>query len=112
MGAVYINEEEGLKRVMNNKKLFTKLLTKFRAETSLNELFTLINAKDYEKAQIAAHTIKGLSGNLSLTALYEQSIAIEAQIKSKSVANDAVDNIRACFDETLKAIDGVLASNG
>jgi two-component system sensor histidine kinase/response regulator len=110
--AEYINMEEGLKRVVNNKKLYIKLLTKFRKETSLNEFLDFIEAKDYEKAQISAHTLKGVTGNLSLAALYEQAIAIEVQLKNKTVEDGAVENIIACFNETLKAVDGVLASNG
>jgi two-component system sensor histidine kinase/response regulator len=110
--AEYINVEEGLRRVVNNKKLFAKLLTKFKKETNLNEFLSSIEAKDYEKAQISAHTLKGISGNLSLTALYEQAIVIEAQLKNKTVEEGAVENITACFNETLKVIDEVLESNG
>ena len=89
-----------------------KLLTKFRKETNLNEHLGFIEAKDYEKAQVSAHTLKGVTGNLSLTALYEQAIAIEAQLKNRTVEDGAVENITACFNETLKVVDGVLASNG
>jgi HPt (histidine-containing phosphotransfer) domain-containing protein len=95
---------------MNNKKLYVKLLTKFKTDTNLDELTNLIQAHDYEKAQIAAHTIKGVAGNLSLTALYEHAIALEAQIKSNTVNSDAVEKLKTCFNETLKAIEGVLAS--
>jgi HPt (histidine-containing phosphotransfer) domain-containing protein len=111
MAAVYINREEGLKRVMNNKKLYIRLLTKFKTGTNIDELLAFIQAQDYEKAQIAAHTLKGLSGNLALTALYEQSIAIEALIKEHTVETAAVDALTACFNDTLKAIDEVLAAN-
>ncbi|MDR0644896.1 MAG: Hpt domain-containing protein [Treponema sp.] len=110
--AVLINQEEGLKRMMNNKKLYTKLLNKFKAETNLNEIESLIKVQDYEKAQISVHTLKGISGNLSLTALYEQLLSIESQIKNRSVDENAVNALIECFNNTMKAIDGVIAVNG
>jgi HPt (histidine-containing phosphotransfer) domain-containing protein len=66
---VYVDEADGVKRVMNNLKLYMKLLAKFRNENNLDELNTLLKAGDLEKAQGAAHTIKGLAGNLSLVEL-------------------------------------------
>ncbi|MDR1220587.1 MAG: Hpt domain-containing protein [Treponema sp.] len=112
MAAVYVNQEEGLKRVMNNKKLYVRLLTKFKNETNLTELVHSIEEKDYEKAEASAHTLKGLSGNLSLTALYEKASALDAQLKNQTVDADAVADITACFNETQKAIEEVLAAHG
>ncbi|MDR2793869.1 MAG: Hpt domain-containing protein [Treponema sp.] len=112
MAVVYVNQQEGLKRVMNNKKLYVRLLTKFRNETNLSELLGAVAAKDCDKAEETAHTLKGLCGNLSLTALYEKVTALDAQLKNKIIDTDAVDDIAACFNETQKAIDGVLAANG
>lgn len=112
MAAVYVNQEEGLKRVINNKKLYVKLLTKFKNETNLTELLRSIEEKNYEKAETCAHTLKGLSGNLSLTALYEKATALDAQLKIQVIDADAVAGITACFNETQKAIDEILAAHG
>ncbi|MDR2193134.1 MAG: Hpt domain-containing protein [Treponema sp.] len=112
MAVVYVDQEEWLKRMMNNKKLYIKLLTKFRNEINLSELLRAVEAKDCNKAEEAAHTIKGVSGNLSFTALYEKSAALDAQLKNNIIDMDAVDDIVNCFNETQKVIDGVLAANG
>jgi len=106
---VYINEEEGKKRVMNNGKLYAKLLTKFKADTSINDLVASAGAQDWEKAQAAAHTIKGIAANLSLTELFNQSLDVETQIKGKSLNPQALENIKACFDETVVQVDKVIA---
>ncbi|MDR1127062.1 MAG: Hpt domain-containing protein [Treponema sp.] len=110
--AVLINQEEGLKRLMNNQRLYTKLLNKFKAEMNLDEFKRFIAAQDYENAQISAHTLKGISGNLSLTALYEQATAIESQIKDRSLDESAVTALTDCFNNTMRAIDEVIAVNG
>jgi HPt (histidine-containing phosphotransfer) domain-containing protein len=108
---VYINEEEGKKRVMNNGKLYAKLLTKFKTDTNLSDLVAFASAQDWEKAQTAAHTIKGIAGNLSLTELFNQSLDVETQIKAKSLKPESLESIKACFTETLSAIEKVIAQN-
>jgi HPt (histidine-containing phosphotransfer) domain-containing protein len=107
-GIVYVDVAEGQKRVMNNAKLYRKLLAKFKAENNLNELAAALNAGDYEKAQGAAHTIKGIAANLSLSELYKQSLDVETQIKGKSVAPGTMDALSGCFTATLEAIEKVL----
>ena len=109
--AVYVNEEEGKKRVMNNGKLYAKLLGKVKdsAGPNMEELETSANAQNWEKAQTAAHTIKGIAANLSLTELYNQSIDVEAQIKGGSLKAESLENLKVCFGETLSEVEKVIA---
>jgi HPt (histidine-containing phosphotransfer) domain-containing protein len=109
---VYVNLDEGLKRVMNNAKLYVRLLTKFKTDTRLDELSARIEAGDYEQAQVAAHTIKGVAANLSLTELFEKIRNLESQIKEKAVQPGSLDTVKAVFGETLKKIDEVIAQYG
>jgi len=106
---VYINEEEGKKRVMNNGKLYAKLLTKFKADTNLEVLAASAEAEDWEKAKVAAHTLKGIAANLSLTELFNQSLDVETQIKNKSLKNGSIEQLKACFAETLVQVEKVIA---
>jgi HPt (histidine-containing phosphotransfer) domain-containing protein len=111
-GVVYLNEEEGKKRVMNNVKLYIRLLTKFKADTNPDELNAAVGAQDWEKAQAAAHTIKGIAANLSLTELYKQSLDVETQIKGKALKDESLESFKNCFAATLAEIDKVIAQNG
>jgi HPt (histidine-containing phosphotransfer) domain-containing protein len=111
-GVVYLNEEEGKKRVMNNNKLYVKLLTKFKADTNLDEFNIAAGAQDWEKAQAAAHTIKGIAANLSLTELYKQSLDVETQIKGKALKDESLESLKNCFAATLMEIDKVIVRNG
>jgi len=108
---VYIDEEDGKKRVMNNGKLYAKLLTKFKADTNLADLVAFAEAQDWEKAQGAAHTLKGIAANLSLTELHKQSLDVETQIKAKSLEGESLANLKTCFEKTLIAADEVIAKN-
>ncbi|GHU97676.1 hypothetical protein FACS189483_04360 [Spirochaetia bacterium] len=111
-GIVYVDQEDGIKRVMNNSALYARLLTKFKANTNLNEIRAALGAADYEQAQVAAHTIKGVAANLSLVELYKQLREVETQIKAGAVAADALDTLDDCFAKTLGAVDTVIAQYG
>jgi HPt (histidine-containing phosphotransfer) domain-containing protein len=107
---VYINSEEGLKRVMNNGKLYAKLLVKFKADTSFADLLAHLSAGDMEKAQVSVHTLKGLAANLSLTELFERARDLEGQIKERALGEDALNTVKIAYDETLKKLDEVIAT--
>jgi HPt (histidine-containing phosphotransfer) domain-containing protein len=113
-GAIYINVDEALKRVMNNKKLFAKLLTKFKTENAnlLDDTIKFVRANDYEKAKISIHTLKGIAANLSLTEFYKQIVEFETQIKGGATKSDTQDSLKECLDETLILADGVIAQYG
>ena len=106
---VYVNEEEGKKRLMNNDKLYAKLLTKFKTDTKLDDLVASAGAQEWEKAHAAAHAVKGVAGNLSLTELYNQSLDVETQIKGKSLKAESMENLKACFAETQVQVEKVIA---
>jgi len=108
---VYVNDEEGIKRIMNNGKLYARLLTKFKTGTNLDSLLSFVEAKDWANAQAAAHTIKGIAANLSLTELFNQSLDVETQFKGKSIKDESLESLRLCFEETLNAVEKVIAQN-
>jgi HPt (histidine-containing phosphotransfer) domain-containing protein len=111
-GVVYINLEEGLNRVMNNTKLYVKLLTKFKSDADLEGALSDLEAGDYEGAQIKAHTLKGIAANLSLSELYRRTLDMETQIKAKSVDPSVPAAIRQCFGETVNYVDKVITQYG
>jgi HPt (histidine-containing phosphotransfer) domain-containing protein len=109
---VYVNSDEGVKRVMNNAKFYVKLLTKFKTDTKLDDLEAAIGAGDLEKAQTAAHTLKGLAANLSLSELFKQTLELETRIKAKDIAPDQFETVKSVFVQTLQEVEKVIAQNG
>ncbi|MDR1970370.1 MAG: Hpt domain-containing protein [Treponema sp.] len=108
---VYVDVADGVKRVMNNLGLYVKLLGKFKEDKSMKDLVNQLSAGDLEKAQITAHTLKGLASNLSLTELFERTRDLESQIKERAVQDGALDALKAVYEETLKKADEVIATN-
>ena len=109
---VYVDFNEGIKRVMNNAKLYVKLLTKFKTDANMEELSATLAAGDLEKAQVLAHTIKGIAANLSLTELFKQVLELETQIKARSVDSNQAETVKTVFAATIQEVDKVIAQNG
>jgi HPt (histidine-containing phosphotransfer) domain-containing protein len=106
---VYINEEDGIKRVMNNTKLYAKLLAKFMDDPNLSEIDSALAAGDMAKAQSHTHTLKGLAANLSLTELFNQSLQLETQIKAGSVNPEQLALLKSVNTQTLTEVERVIA---
>lgn len=64
-----INVDEALRRMLGNEGLLLKFLGKFCEDESYNKLVAAMESGDRKEAFIAAHTLKGLAGNLGLTGL-------------------------------------------
>lgn len=63
--------DAALERVMGNEALFLRLLKKFSADTNFEELKKALSDGETETAFAKAHSLKGMTGNLSMTGLYE-----------------------------------------
>lgn len=66
-----INVEDALGRFMGNGSLLEKFLIKFLDDQSYGQLKEAIAAGDRDTQLRAAHTLKGVCGNLSMVGLYE-----------------------------------------
>lgn len=65
-----VNTETALKRFMNNVSLMERLLKKFLDDKSYAALTAALDAGETEEAFKAAHTLKGVCGNLSFDNLF------------------------------------------
>ncbi|MCL2601775.1 MAG: Hpt domain-containing protein [Treponema sp.] len=106
---VYIDEAEGIKRLMNNGKLYAEILAKFKSDTNPAALERAAVAADWENAQAQAHSIKGVAANLALHELCKHAGNIETQVKGKSLAPRSLEQFNACFAQTLLEVDKVIA---
>ena len=69
--------------IMMNDMLVARLLSKFMASNSFDEIVSSYDKKDYRALFTAVHAFKGVAGNLALTPLYEISCAL-----SEATRND------------------------
>ena len=76
-----VDIQDGLKRFVNNAALFEKMLKKFPAAAEQLPVQPHFDAGDLDAALANAHTLKGMTGNLSLTPLYEAYTQIVALLR-------------------------------
>ncbi|MGI6664216.1 MAG: Hpt domain-containing protein [Christensenellaceae bacterium] len=101
----YINIEEGLGRVRNNQGLYVKMLQMFLANDSLDTLKEAYAAGDMAKAADVAHGIKGMTGNLSLSAVYQESTQLNEDFKNGvAVSQEAFDGFVKTYEETVSVV--------
>jgi HPt (histidine-containing phosphotransfer) domain-containing protein len=81
-----VNTEETLRRFSGNAGLMEKFIRKFPQDNTLQSLEAAIAAKDYQAIEETAHTLKGVSGNLGFTKLYELSAALVTAVRAKDYA--------------------------
>jgi signal transduction histidine kinase/CheY-like chemotaxis protein len=81
-----IDIESGLKIVLNNVELYRKLLLKFLdTHANFHETFKdALKNRDPQAAGIAAHTLKGVAGNLGMKNIYQSASALELTVKNET----------------------------
>ncbi|MCL2809175.1 MAG: Hpt domain-containing protein [Treponema sp.] len=105
---IYIDVDEGTKRVMNNSKLYAKLLSKFKDDQSFNQINSALADGDMTKAKDCTHTLKGLAANLSLLELYKHCVELEEQIKAGASATDQFSIVNEVYNQTIIEADKVI----
>ncbi|GAC33674.1 Hpt domain-containing protein [Paraglaciecola polaris] len=104
---VIFDVDFALRQFSGNESLLVKMLGKFTEQYSSIEqsLVSDIRLQNFDAVGQQVHTIKGVSGNLGMTALHQASRDFEAHIKSE--APDSVDctSYVAVLKQTLTAID-------
>lgn len=65
------NTEEGLARCYGNEALYLRLVNMIPSEANFDVLEQSLRDGELDKAFEAAHALKGVLGNLSLTPMYE-----------------------------------------
>jgi HPt (histidine-containing phosphotransfer) domain-containing protein len=76
------NVEEGLGRCMNNEAFYLRLVGKVLDDASFGKLETALAAGDLTAAFEAAHALKGVLGNLSLTPIFEPASRLTELLRS------------------------------
>ena len=77
------NVDEGLGRCMGNEALYLKLVNTIPNEKNFDALKRSLDVHDLEAAFDAAHALKGITGNLALTPLYEPIVEITELLRTK-----------------------------
>lgn len=97
------DKPSALKRVRGKEERLQMLLKMFTddANSRLKEIHSAIESGDAETIRYAAHTLKGIAGNLSLMQLHELCGAIEKNAEDTSALGSLAPSLTQVADKTL-----------
>ena len=95
--------EEGLTRLGGDEEFYETLLSGFLQENGMEELTKGLESCDYRRAFEAAHGLKGDTGNLSLTPLYEAVCSLVEDLRPAYSGGD----VRACLADDYARVVGL-----
>ena len=75
-------------RFMGNEAMYLKFLDMLFKDDNLEKLGTALEQQDYEAAFAAAHTLKGVVGNMGLTPLFNAVCAIVEPLRRREAPED------------------------
>ena len=108
LSAYGIDLADAMKRMDDDEALYKRLAFKYLNNTNYVDLVAAMEAKDYDDAYHAAHTLKGVSGNLSLAKLYQVASAASDALKQGEyhAAEQMMPDLKAAHE---KAVEGLVA---
>lgn len=101
------NTDEGVARCMGNEEFYLKLVSTVPGQKEFTVLSDKIAEGDLSAAFEAAHALKGVLGNLSLTPLYEKVSEITEllRVKTDTDYSGLINDITA-LNDSLKILCG------
>lgn len=106
-----INIQKGLDRLTGDTRLYRDLLKKFsgnQADTA-DKIQQALLTKDLETAQRLSHTVKGVSGNISATLVFELATRLDDALKNKDIqtAMTLLPDFSARLSEVIQGINSL-----
>lgn len=107
LAAAGVDVEEALMRFMGNEDLMLKFLLRFPEDPSFSQLKAAMEHGDAAGAFTAAHTLKGVAGNLSLKDLFQQVGAMVEDLRKGDLASAAgkMGDLEAQYLHITQALD-------
>jgi HPt (histidine-containing phosphotransfer) domain-containing protein len=106
---LYVNEAEGMARLRNNANLYKRMLGLFVKSPEFAAFEEAYAAGDITRAGEVAHAIKGSSGNLSLTRVFELTNQMMLEMRQGVDNKELVAEYRDALEKTLTIIKEITA---
>ena len=101
-----LNYDFALNQLGGNEALLSKMLGRFVSEFAdvSNEVTALIADNDFLNAKMKVHTVKGISGNLGLQALYDCATRFDALLRVSETNQTISDEFSRLVSDTCTEI--------
>lgn len=101
-----IDVQEAMARFMDNEGLMKKFLLRFPQDESFAQLKQALGKKNAEEAYRAAHTLKGLAGNLAMKSLFDQVCSVLDDLRKQDLeqVEEKMKELEARYQRILAAL--------
>lgn len=112
--AAGIDVDAALERFLGNGALLGRFLGKFPQDRNFTKLQEALAAEDWPAALEASHTLKGMCGNLSMTALFGLFTRQVEALRAGDTREAArlMEEIAPAYGRAVEAIAGLEAHGG
>ncbi|MDR1665019.1 MAG: Hpt domain-containing protein [Clostridiales bacterium] len=111
VGSPVLDVNDGMKRVMNKKKLFVNLLSRLDLQKMVGDITEAVNSGNHKKVAESAHALKGAAGNLGLIRLKDLMLEIETRGKAERDASGLLGELEDIAAATRRAIAEIIAED-
>ena len=101
----YIDQEDALSRIGGNAALYKKLLGRFADGDAYDELERIVQSGNIEEAAQHAHTLKGVSANLSLVKVRSLTTELEQLLKDNADCSSCLAELKQAYYITVDLIN-------
>lgn len=105
----YIDLDGALARVRGNKKLFRRMLELFFESDEFAKFDQSLSSDKISESAEIAHAIKGMTGNLSMNALFEASTKLMNELRAGEKNQASIDEYQRAYQNTLAAAKALAA---
>ena len=102
LAAYGIDYVDAMDRFGDNAELYERLALKYLNDNHYVSLVAAMEAKDYEEGYSQAHSLKGVSGNLSFRELFQVAAYVSDALFSGEI--DAAQNHMAALGDAHKKV--------
>ena len=104
IGADY---QTALSRMMGNQGLLARMLKKFENDRNYEALEKAVENEDYGGVFAAAHTLKGVTGNLSFNRLYEKVSEVVEPLRREDLeeAGKKLPALTDAYEELIRVLE-------
>ena len=103
LSAFGADTREGLTRCMNNEAFYLRMVGMGLSDAGFDRLKSALEADDAKAAFEAAHALKGVMGNLSLTPIYEPVSALTELLRGANSCAGTQELAAQVFEAIEKA---------
>ena len=89
--AMGVKTQEGLARCLNNEAFYFRMIKLAAEDANFEKLRTALEAGDLDAAFEAALALKGVTGNLALTPIYEPVQVVTELLRSRTETDYSAD---------------------